>query len=278
MNLTRKIEIQPNQIDSKLMHSTEHRVKRKNYMSFIKAYLKSNRVLNFNLRERDIWVEKQASSIPENHYVLDVGAGSCPYRSYFIHCNYQTQDFSGLSPEQLRGRSGYDYMDYICDATSIPVPGGIFDAVLCTEVLEHVSEPIKVVYEFARILKPGGKLILSAPLGSGIHQHPYHFYGGYTPYWYQKFLTEAGFSDVEVKANGGFFKHFGQESIRFVRMTIPWKLSNNIILCSFWSPLWLIFLPWFAVIVPIFCHFLDRFDQVKDFTVGDHVTAIKKGT
>lgn len=73
-----------------------------------------------------------------------------------------------------------------------------FDVVLCTEVLEHEPEPIRAVHEFARIVRPGGKLLLTAPLGSGLHQDPFHFYGGYTPYWYRRFLTEAGFDNIEV--------------------------------------------------------------------------------
>jgi ubiquinone/menaquinone biosynthesis C-methylase UbiE len=245
-------------------------------MKIIKNLILDSHIFNFNLVERDIWVAKQASLIPVDNSILDVGAGSCPYREYFSHCDYKTQDFTPLSPEQLRGHSGYGKIDYVCDATNIPVPDAKFDAILCTEVLEHVPEPIKVIYEFSRILKPGGKLLLTAPLGSGIHQEPYHFYGGYTPYWYQKFLTEAGFSDISIEPNGGFFKHYGQESIRFAQMTIPWKLNINIALRLIWIPLWFLLLPWFAFILPITCHFLDNIDKNKSFTIGYHVTATKK--
>jgi ubiquinone/menaquinone biosynthesis C-methylase UbiE len=93
----------------------------------------------------------------------------------------------------------------VSDIVSIPVEDASFDAILCTEVLEHVPEPIRAIKEFARILKPGGTLFLTAPLGSGIHQDPYHFYGGYTPYWYRKFLTQNNFEGLKIEANGGFF-------------------------------------------------------------------------
>ncbi|MEA5566420.1 class I SAM-dependent methyltransferase [Anabaena sp. UHCC 0399] len=247
-------------------------------MKSIKYRFVNSKIFNFNLVERDIWVAKQASLVPENSSVIDIGAGSCPYRHYFSHCEYKTQDFTCLTPEQLRGKTGYDKIDYICDATNIPVTDASFDVILCTEVLEHVPEPIKVIYEFSRILNPEGKLLLTAPLGSGIHQEPYHFYGGYTPYWYQKFLTEAGFSAISIEPNGGFFKHYGQESIRFVQMTIPWKLNINFLVCVMWALIWLIILPFFVFVVPIVCHFLDIIDQDKKFTIGYHVIAIKKGT
>jgi len=133
-----------------------------------------------------------------------------------------------------------------------------------------------VINEFSRILKSDGKLLLTAPLGSGIHQEPYHFYGGYTPYWYQKFLTESGFSDISVEPNGGFFKHYSQESIRFALMTTPWKLNASLGWRLIWIPLWLIFLPWFAFVLPIMCYFLDALDQDNSFTIGYHVIATKE--
>jgi SAM-dependent methyltransferase len=242
----------------------------------IKDIFQSNSVLNFNLVARDSWVASQAHSILPDSLILDVGAGSCPYRKHLLHCEYRTQDFGGLEDIQLRDHSGYGKIDYYCDATDIPVPAANFDVVLCTEVLEHVPEPIKVVNEFARILKPGGKLLLTAPLGSGIHQEPYHFYGGYTPFWYQKFLGEAGFENIVIEPNGGFFKHYGQESIRFVRLTNPFTLRANIILRLTWLPIWLVTIPLLSIVLPYLCHFLDQFDKEKGFTIGYHVTAIRK--
>jgi len=245
-------------------------------MKFLRNKFSSSKVLNFNLVNRDSWIIKQSTLVLEGSYVLDVGAGSCPYRSHFSHCQYQTQDFTALSPDQLRGRVGYDEIDYVCDVTNIPVHNESFDVLLCTEVLEHVPEPIKVIYEFSRILKPGGKLLLTAPLGSGIHQEPYHFYGGYTPYWYDKFLTEAGFTEISVEPNGGFFKHYGQESIRFIQMIAPWKLDFNPIMRLFLFPVWLVILPLFSLFLPFVCYFLDNIDNEKNFTIGYHVVAIRK--
>jgi hypothetical protein len=59
----------------------------------IKNILQSSPILNFNLVERDRWVETQSSLIPVNSSILDVGSGSCHYRKYFTHCDYKTQDF-----------------------------------------------------------------------------------------------------------------------------------------------------------------------------------------
>lgn len=240
----------------------------------LKSWLKACPLFAFNLINRDRWIAQQAAALPAGTSVLDVGAGSCPYRGYFAHCRYQTQDFAALSPDQLRD-GGYGQIDYVCDATSIPVAPASFDAILCAEVLEHVPEPIKVVREFARILKSGGKLILTAPLGSGVHQEPHHYYGGYTEFWYRKFLSEAGFKDIVVQTNAGSFMFYAQESIRFLRTSNPARLAMPLLARLLWAPFWLLLLPLLGLLVPASATLLDRFDRERRFTVGYHVTATR---
>ncbi len=237
------------------------------------------KIFAFGGYERHAWVAEQARQIPPGSRVLDVGAGSCRYRTLFAHCTYKTQDFKGHEGSEVGPLADKDYwqyghIDYVSDATSIPVADGSFDAVLCTEVLEHVAEPIRVVHEFSRILRPGGRLLLTAPLGSGLHMEPNHHYGGYTPYWYHRFLGEAGFGEIVVQPNGGFFKHYGQESQRFSAWIDPRRTAgfSRILL----APLWLLTLPWFRLVLPVMCHHLDRLDSHRGFTVGYHVMAQKR--
>jgi SAM-dependent methyltransferase len=244
-------------------------------MSPFKRWFLDSPIYNFNLVERDRWVARQAAAVPPGSRVLDVGAGSCPYRRHFKRCNYETQDFVALSPEQLRDKQGYGQIDYICDATDIPVEGGAFDVVLCTEVLEHVPDPVGVVRELGRVLRPGGTLLLTAPLGSGLHQVPFHFYGGYTPYWYCKTLQEAGFDQIRIEANGGFFKHYGQETIRLAKLTAPNRVAAPFLFKILWTPFWLAALPWMIVVCPLLAHYFDRFDEKQEFTIGYHVSATK---
>ncbi len=192
----------------------------------------------------------------------------------FANCDYKTQDFAQLKDDQLR-YGGYSPIDFVSEADAIPVPDASFEVVICTEVLEHVPEPIKVVQEFGRIVAPGGRLILTAPLGSGIHQEPYHFYGGYTPYWYQRFLKQAGFQSIVITANAGTLRHVAQETIRFVRMTRPFGFAAPLYSQMLWLPVWLILAPILAIGVPLAARLLDRFDHEQRFTVGYHVTAVR---
>jgi len=107
-----------------------------------------------------------------------------------------------------------------------------------------------------------------------LHQEPHHFYGGFTPYWYKRFLAEAGFEKIEVMPNGGFFKHYGQESQRFSAWIDPRRVPGaaKVLL----TPLWFMTLPWFRVLLPLLCYHLDRLDTHRGFCVGYHVRAVKR--
>ncbi len=236
---------------------------------------KMRRLLAFNLLNRDLWMAAQAALVPPGSTVLDVGAGSCPYRKLFDHCEYLTQDFQQLPDEQLR-HGGYGCIDYVCDAAAIPVRDSSFDVVICTEVIEHVAEPQRLLQEFSRILKPSGLLLLTAPLGSGIHQEPHHYYGGFTPFWYRRFLPEQGFEDISVEPNKGSLAFFSQESLRFLQSTSPWRLRAHLMVRVVWALVWLGLLPVLGVVVPIAAHALDGYDREKRFTVGYHVKARKR--
>jgi ubiquinone/menaquinone biosynthesis C-methylase UbiE len=216
-------------------------------------------IFDFNQYNRDMWVEGKAKKITLSK-ILDAGAGTGRYKKLFDHCEYYSTDF-------CRERSTlYSKMDFVSDIMFIPICNESFDVVLCTEVLEHTAEPIRIIEEFGRILKVNGILLLTAPLGAGLHQEPFIYYGGFTPYWYRKFLTKYGFRNIKIMPNGGFFRHYGQESQRFLSYI---STKNGLIK--------MILFPYFKILMPIVCHILDRLDKDNRFTVGYFVEAIKQG-
>lgn len=242
-------------------------------LGIFRDFKRIHEYVDFNQRERDAWVKHAAASLPAGTKVLDVGAGPCRYRPLFSHCDYHTQDFcqyQGTKEGVLKDEWRYGPIEYVCDVTQISVPDGSFDAVLCTEVLEHAPEPIKAIQEMARVLKPGGKLFVTAPLGSGIHQAPYHYYGGFTPYFYRRFLPKFGLEITEIKPNGGFFKHFLQESAR-----VPGIIQSKR-QCWRFNPLRLMLRWGFAGIIPVVFYRLDDVFFVEGFTVGYFVKGEKK--
>jgi SAM-dependent methyltransferase len=234
-------------------------------------------ILGFNQYERDRYVQQWSTTLTPGTRVLDVGAGPCRYRSWFSQCQYFAEDFAqyqenGYGPMAGKGKRKSGQLDMVADAARLPVADGVFEAALCTEVLEHVPEPVAVLKEIGRVLKPRGKLLLTAPLGSGLHQEPYHYYGGFTPHWYRRFLPAAGFANIEVTANGGFFRLYGQESQRFADLLAPGNLPAG---AKWLAPFWLLSWPWFRIILPWCCNRLDRLDSYRGFTVGYFITAEK---
>jgi SAM-dependent methyltransferase len=104
--------------------------------------------------------------------------------------------------------------DIICDITSIPETDGAFDAVMCTEVIEHVPDAVAALRELARLVRPGGYLIVTAPFCSLTHMAPYHFATGFSRYFYREHLPRLGFNILDLEENGNFFEFLAQETRR----------------------------------------------------------------
>ena len=147
---------------------------------------KLSQIFRGNATYRHTWVKDQLEKILPGMKILDVGCGGQPYKKYCNHFVYKAHDFAKLDASTQINEGRYGLLDYISDISHIPERDCCFDVVLNTEVLEHVPNPIEAVKEMARLLRPGGKLILTAPLGSFMHQKPYHFYGGFSRFWYEK--------------------------------------------------------------------------------------------
>ena len=177
---------------------------------------------NLNENNRQKWLQKVLLNLPSGLRLLDAGAGELKNRRYCQHLDYVSQDFcqyhgiSGKHPEEGLQSVKWDTsrIDLVSDITSIPEPDSSFDAILCSEVLEHVPEPTIALDEFARLLKPGGVLIITAPFSSNVHMAPYHFCTGFSKYWYQHHLERRGFLIQTLVANGDWYTLLRQEVIR----------------------------------------------------------------
>ncbi len=183
-------------------------------MSLVKGVL--NQVGLMNETNRIAWVEKTLGKVPSGSRILDAGAGEQSYRKYCSHLVYVAQDFAkydgrGDNAGLQTGTWDQSKLDIVSDITSIPEPDRSFDAILCVEVFEHLPEPKKALTEFARLLRPGGHLILTAPCCSLTHFAPYYFYNGFSRYFFEKFLGELGFELMELTPNGNYFEYLGQE-------------------------------------------------------------------
>ena len=169
-----------------------------------------------NESNRIKWLKKTLEKIPENSKILDAGAGEQQFKKFCSHLNYVSQDFAqydgtGDSKGLQIGKWDQTQLDIVSDIIAIPEPDESFDVILCTEVFEHLPEPILAIKEFSRLLRPDGHLIITAPFCSLTHFSPYHFYTGFSRYFYETHLPAHGFKIIELESNGNFFEYLAQE-------------------------------------------------------------------
>lgn len=96
--------------------------------------------------------------------LLDVGCGSSPVINLF-HCTRIGIDRDQKKLDFIGRYSGAEFLQYDLDVdTNLnPVWGQYFDAVICNNFLEHIHNPEGVVGSISRVLKPGGKAVLTVP-------------------------------------------------------------------------------------------------------------------
>ena len=118
--------------------------------------------------------------------LLDVGCGSKPYQKYF-----EASEYIGLD---MQGRNKHADRSY--DGKTFPFSDGEFDAVLTSEVLEHVFNPDEFLSEINRVLRDGGVLLLTVPFVWDEHEQPFD-YARYSSFGLRHLLESHGFEIIE---------------------------------------------------------------------------------
>lgn len=125
--------------------------------------------------------------------LLDLGAGNQPFKVWY----------SGLAEKCVSvDVTPAPGLDVLSMAAPLPFGSSTFDTVLCTSVLEHVPDAEAVVSEIARVLKPGGRLLITVPFLYPTHEAPYDFWRT-THLGLRSVLTRHGLEVDTVAAQGG---------------------------------------------------------------------------
>ncbi len=156
-----------------------------------------------------------AESLPAGSRVADVGAGAAPYRELFAGMEYLTID----REQSLHGRPAS--FDIVASADAIPLDDRSLDAIVCTQVIEHLAEPLAALKEFRRLLRANGRLFLTAPFAWEEHETPYDFYR-FARSGLEHLLRRAGFEQIEIASRGNAFATIAQ-----LLNSARWSLSDG---------------------------------------------------
>ena len=132
--------------------------------------------------------------------LLDFGCGRKPYEDLF-----SVNEYIGVDMQQ----TGHDHtnskVDVFYDGKHLPFDNETFDSLFCSEVLEHIFNPDEILPELNRVLKPGGRALITVPFCWNEHEVPYD-YARYSSFGIAHLLSRYGFRVVEQKKSGSFVR------------------------------------------------------------------------
>jgi SAM-dependent methyltransferase len=143
------------------------------------------------------WLRREAAAMHAEHgpyRVLDVGCGVKPYYPWFepYAREYVGLDVAGNAAAELHGT-----------VESIPAEDAAFDLVICTQVLEHCDDPAQAVRELRRVVKSGGRVLLSTHGVQVYHPAPHDLWRWTHEGLERLFETNAKWSSLTVQASAG---------------------------------------------------------------------------
>jgi glycosyltransferase involved in cell wall biosynthesis/SAM-dependent methyltransferase len=159
--------------------------------------------------------------------LIDLGSGYSPYRPLFSNAKKY------VAIDLARDRNSH----VVADVQALPIASEVADSVVCTEVLEHVADADRVIEEVIRILKPGGNVLVTAPMSWNLHYEPYDF-RRYTSYGLWQLLDRYGLEIMETRRIGGLFSLVGSRLVEGIATELyrrweflPRRLRHSLILC-----------------------------------------------
>jgi 2-polyprenyl-3-methyl-5-hydroxy-6-metoxy-1,4-benzoquinol methylase len=161
--------------------------------------------------------------------ILDFGCGSKPYEHLFKNAT----EYIGVDYE-IEGRTAnLDKINFFYDGKTILFESNSFDAILSTEVLEHVFNIDELLSEFNRVLKPNGIALITTPFMWEEHEMPYDF-ARYTTPALLHIYKKHGFIVVSNSKNGNTIHVVFQFCLNYWKNIFPQnKVVRQLLLIPF---------------------------------------------
>ncbi len=165
------------------------------------AVLKKNLFNNIGYTFRRYYIDdfyfRYISKITDKSLILDIGGKKTHKRGCF-----KIEDYN--SNTHYINIDHKTNPDLFCDAGKLSIKNNQYDLVILSEILEHVNNPLLVLQESFRVLKPGGLMFITIPFMIFVHNDPQD-YGRYTDTWFNENLIKVGFKNIEINKQGLFF-------------------------------------------------------------------------
>lgn len=204
------------------------------YLPELKVYVNIENHENFRHEK----VKRFLKEIEGKVELLDAGAGLMPYREICISLGhkYTSHDFEQYKAEKTHiGLIEDSYRqpkhDLVCDI--LELPSNKFSHILCTEVLEHVPDPILAFKSVMATLKSNGIAFFSVPMRSQIHQAPYYFCSGFSPYFFLQLVKENSYEIIEIVQIGDELDSLAHEIPQFFNQVHIKRIYLSIYLKKF---------------------------------------------
>lgn len=130
---------------------------------------------NDRLGAHDLFAElARALRLEPHHTVVDVcaGAGQHVMRFAPLVARAVGFDFSAAAIDEARQRGAEAY---VADGASLPLADGAVDALSCTFGVYYLQDPGAAIREWARVLRPGGRIVISGPArGTNAELYAFH--------------------------------------------------------------------------------------------------------
>ena len=149
--------------------------------------------------------------------ILDIGCGEKPYRALFQNVT----DYIGMEFDTLDNRNR-SAADIFYTGGEFPFPDNSFESAIATEVLEHIFNPDQFLGEINRVLKPGGKLLLTCPFVWDEHSQPLD-YARYSSFGLTHLIQKHGFKIIQFTKTATDIRVLFQLASGYVYKTIPFK-------------------------------------------------------
>lgn len=173
------------------------------------------------------YFEEMVAPLSNSACVVDLGAGPSQFRNIFFRfSNVISVDFFP-----------YEKVDVVADITTrLPFQDCIVDAIILSNVLEHMPNPAFILSECFRILKPGGVVIGTIPFLMRVHQAPYDF-NRFTNFMLERLLRDVGFHDIVVTNLAQTVDLYQNIQIQFFYYLLSTKFSKNVVAQFFFRTL-----------------------------------------